>query len=371
MLGKHTRNLGTLLLAVGLAIALALPAMADASSGIAWLKMQQNADGGFGSPQSSAGMTADVLLAAAAVGDNGLGWAQEGAKTALSYLEANAGTIAKAGETAKVVLALIASGENPRDLGGVDLIAKLEGMTGSDGRIGGEGDFINDHCYALIALSSARRPIPAKAVDYLLTRQIEDGTWSWNGDTSAGSGDNNTAAMAVIALIAAGVPADNAQIQKALTHLHGQQNPDGGFPYIKPSPFGTASDANSTAVVMWAIKAAGEDPAGVDWKYQGQDGLSALDKLRSFQNESGAFRWQDATPDDNLASTVQALISLEMKTLPFATMDVGQATAAPTAPPQEPGTLPETGANLWLQTLLLLGSGLALTGAGLYLKRQH
>ena len=31
-------------------------------------------------------------------------------------------------------------------------------------------------------------------------------------------------------------PQDHAQIQKALTHLAAQQNEDGGFPYINPSP---------------------------------------------------------------------------------------------------------------------------------------
>ena len=200
----------------------------------------------------------------------------------------------------------------------------------------------------MIALSSARRAVPAAAIDYLLARQIADGTWSWNGGTAAGSGDNNTAAMAVIALMAAGVPADHPQVQKTLQHFTAQQNADGGFPYIKPSPYGTDSDSNSTAVVMWAIKAAGQDPAGVDWKFQGQDGRSALDRMRAFQNASGAFRWQDAVPADNLASTVQALVALGLKTLPFATMDVG---APATSAPAQPQILPETGADLWLPPL--------------------
>jgi prenyltransferase beta subunit len=383
------RTIGTALIALTVVMALALAALADSPQALEWLKAQQNADGGFGSPASSAGATADVLLAAAATGDNALGWAQEGGETAQAFLVASASSVVKAGEAAKVALALIASGVNPRDVGGVDLVAKLEEMVGDDGRIGGEGEFLNEHAYSMIALCSARRggqrPVPAEAVQYLLDRQIEDGTWSWNGDTTAGSGDNNTAAMAVVALIAAGIPADDARIQKTLDHFQGQQNADGGFPYISPSDYGTDSDSNSTSVVMWAILAAGQDPAGVDWKFQGQDGLSALDRLRAFQNASGAFRWQDGTPDDNLASTVQAVIAMELKTLPFATMDVdggiadaderaadadepvGDESASDKATPE---LLPETGVNLWLQSLALLGAGIALVGVGLWLRRR-
>lgn len=383
---KYTaKRIVAIAFALAIALTLALPALADGPAAVGWLKTQQNADGGFGSPASSLGATADVLLAAAATRDNALGWAQEGGETAQAFLEANGPSVTKAGEAAKVILALIASDVNPRDVGGVDLVAKLEGMVGDDGRIGGEGEFLNEHAYAMIALRSAQRPISAGAVQYLLERQIEDGTWSWNGDTTAGSGDNNTAALAVLALIAAGVPSDHPQIQKTIAHFRTQQNADGGFPYINPSPYGTDSDANSTAVVAWALKAAGEDPAGDDWKYQGQDGLSVLDRLRAFQNESGAFRWQDGTPDDNFASTVQAAIAVELKTLPFATMDVtgdaadageGAAGADESASDEAssdevpPELLPETGVNLWLQVLALWGAGIALVGVGLWLRRR-
>jgi hypothetical protein len=352
----------TAALVLALTSGMASLALADGSSAVAWLKAQQNADGGFGTPSSSLSTTADVLLAVASTGESAIGWTRDG-KTPLAYLAANVKSAAKAGDTSKLILALIASGTSPRNLGGIDLVARLEGMVGQDGKIGTEADFINEHCYAMIALSSARRAVPAAAVDYLLARQIADGTWSWNGSTAAGSGDNNTAAMAVIALVAAGVPADHPQVQKALQHFKAQQNADGGFPYVKPSPYGTDSDSNSTAVVMWAIKAAGQDPAGVDWKYQGQDGHSALDRMRAFQNASGAFRWQDAVPADNMASTVQALVALGLKTLPFATMDVG----APV--PAQPQTLPETGADLWLPAPALLGAGAALVGIGLGLRR--
>ena len=351
----------TLIVAMALAIALtvALPVLADGPSAVAWLKTQQNADGGFGSPASTVGATADVLLAVAAAGDNALDWSQ-GGSSAYAYLEANAEAITGIGDMGKVTLALIASGQNPRNLGVVDLINKLEGSLQDSGQYGDSG-LINDQAYAMLALSSARRVVPGAAVEYVLSRQIADGTWSWNGDTTEGTGDNNTAAVAVLALIAAGVPGDHEQIEKTMAHLKAQQNEDGGFPYINPSAYGTDSDANSTAVVMWAIQAAGQDPAGNAWKYEGQDGLSALDKIRAFQNDSGAFRWQDAFADDNFMSTVQALVALELKTVPFAWMDVGDVRIMAVS---QPTTLPETGADLWWSVIALLGSGAALAGIG-------
>jgi hypothetical protein len=208
--------------------------------------------------------------------------------------------------------------------------------------------------------------MPDSATAYLLDRQIADGTWAWNGDTTEGTGDNNTAAMVVVALRAAGVPADHSQIVKTLDHFKGQQNADGGFPYISPSPYGTDSDSNSTAVVIWAIKAVGQDPAGDDWKYEGQDGLSPVDRMQGFRNESGAYRWQDAMPDDNFLSTVQAMIAAEIKTLPFATMAVGEA--VPVA--VEPVAMPETGGSVWLVVAMLIASGVALTGIGVGLRQR-
>jgi hypothetical protein len=376
---RKTCTTATVLIALVLSMVLSLTALADGSDAVAWLKTQQNADGGFGDPESAPGATADVLLAAAANDENALDWAQVGGETARDYLAGQAASISNAGNIAKVILALVASGVDPRDLGGVDLVAELESMIGEEGKIGGEGAFVNEHAYGMVALSSVQRPIPAASIDYLLKLQIEDGSWSWNGDTSEGSGDNNTAAMAIVALIAAGVPADHAQIQKTIAFFHEQQNEDGGFPYIKPSPYGTDSDANSTAVVIWALLAAGEDPAGTGWKAQGQDGRSALDRLRAFQNESGAFRWQDPAaageaPEDNFAATVQAAVAVEMKTLPLATMGVGEAEAAApaaTAPAAgAPEVLPETGANLWMQVFVLMAVGFVLTGAGLLLRQR-
>ena len=111
------RWLFTTVVVLILALGSAPLALADGSGAVAWLKAQQNADGGFGTPSSSLGATADVLLAVASTGESAIGWTKDG-KTPLAYLEANVQSAAKAGDTSKLILALIASGKNPRDLGG-------------------------------------------------------------------------------------------------------------------------------------------------------------------------------------------------------------------------------------------------------------
>jgi hypothetical protein len=164
----------------------------------------------------------------------------------------------------------------------------------------------------------------------------------------------------VQALIAAGEEAGSDTVVKALDYYKGVQNDDGGWPYQNPSDYGTDTDANSTAVTIQALIAAGQDPVGSDWTTEG--GNTPVAALEAFQNESGAFAWQAAMPDDNLLATVQALPALAGNAFPMATMDVGEA-AAPT-------TVPETGgAVLNMAWVLLLGGG-ALVGGGYALRRK-
>jgi hypothetical protein len=352
-------------MALALLFASALPALADAdiTGALDYLQSQQNPDGGFGSgfsPDSTVGSTADTLLAIVAAGGNPATF-ERGGNTPVSYLAANAPAASTGGDLSKLILAAIAAGENPRQFGGVDSVAKLEGLIGEDGRIGGEIDTFVAHTLAVLALASAERPIPAAAGDYIKMAQQENGSWAWDG-SAATAGDTNTTAFAVQALVAAGEAADGSAVNNALAYYKSIQNDDGGWPYQNPSDFGTATDANSTAVAIQAIVAAGQDPIGAGWAKAG--GSTPVSALEALQNESGAFAWQAAIPDDNLLATVQALPALARKAFPFATMDVAEA--APVAPT----TIPETGGVVFDFALTLVLSGLALAGGGYALRRK-
>ncbi|MDY7041361.1 MAG: prenyltransferase/squalene oxidase repeat-containing protein [Chloroflexota bacterium] len=342
---------------LGIALTFTAPVWADAPEALAWLRTQQNVDGGFGTTESTVDVTTDTVLAIVAAGDDPATWDRDG-HTPLSYLAANGTSAsASAGSAAKAILALVAAGEDPRTFSEVDLVYALEQQLGDDGKFGGEAETLAGHCLAIMALKSVSRPLPAAAVDWLKARQIEDGTWSWNGDTTPGGGDNNSAAYAVMALVAAGEPADGEVIAKTIAHFLAQQNDDGGFPYINPSEWGTDTDSNSTAVVIQALIAAGEDAQGTTWA---KDGSTPVSALLALQNESGAFAWQAAMPDDNFLSTIQAVPAIAGKAFPFTVTTVSE----------EPAVLPTTGGALFAPVAVAILTGVALLGAGWTLRRS-
>jgi hypothetical protein len=353
-----------LALAALLASALPVLAAADTDAALDYLTTQQNADGGFGSgfsPDSTVGSTADAVLAIVAVGGDPATF-DSGGNTPLSYLAVNAPSAATGGDLAKLILAVIAAGQDPREFGGVDSVTKLESMLGADGKIGNEMDTLVGHSLAILALKSAQRPVPAVAVDYVKSAQQESGAWAWDGSAETAA-DTNTTAFAVQALVVADDTASSDAVTHALVYYKAIQNEDGGWPYQNPSDYGTGTDTNSTAVTIQALIAANQDPVGTDWAtVEGNTPLSALEAL---QNESGAFAWQAAVPDDNLLATVQALPAIAGKAFPLATVAAGEATV------MAPATIPATGgvaANLMLPLIL---SGLALVGGGWALSRRR
>lgn len=356
-----------LVLVVVLLAVVPVSAAFEPNAALDYLRSQQNADGGFGSgfsPESTLGATADVVLAIVSAGGDPAAFNREG-NTPLSYLAAQAPSAVTGGDLAKLALAVVAAGENPRQFGGVDAVARLEGLLGPSGKIGGDADTLVGHCLAVLALKGAGQPIPSAAVDYIKSAQQDSGAWAWDG-SAATAADTNTTAFAVQALAAAGVPAGDEVVTRALAYYKGIQNEDGGWPYQNPSTYGTATDANSTAVSIQAILAAGQDPAGSGWATAA--GSTPMAALEALQNESGAFAWQAAMPDDNLLATVQALPAVAGQAFPLAPRQVAAGTAAVAAP----ATMPETGggAGLVLPASLLLG-GLGMAGLGLALSRKR
>lgn len=353
----------TLVVAAVLAVAAPALAAVDATAALGYLETQQNADGGFGSgfsPDSSLSSTADAVLAIVAAGGD-LAAFDKGGNTPLTYLAAQAPSAAAGGDLAKLILAATATGENPRQFGGIDSVAKLEALIGADGKIGTATDTFFGHCLAVLALTSAERPVPATAMDLIKTAQQTGGGWAWDGSATT-TADTNTTALAVQALAAAGEVLTGKAMAQALSYYKGIQNDDGGWPYQSPSSFGTATDANSTAVTIQAILAAGQDPAGAEWTTAtGQTPVTALEAL---QNPSGAFAWQANTPD-NLLATVQALPALAGKPFPLVKMDVG-----PAVTPPPPSTIPVTGGPAMNLALPLILVGLGLACGGYTLRRR-
>ncbi|MGW3956727.1 prenyltransferase/squalene oxidase repeat-containing protein [Streptomyces sp. NPDC004752] len=133
---------------------------------------------------------------------------------------------------------------------------------------------------ALLAQRTVSVTPAAKAVDWLTGQQCANGAFApFRAEPARDCDakvmvDTNSTAAAVQALAATGGHKDATG--KAVTWLKSVQNEDGGWGYAP----GGASDANSTAVVIGALAAAGERPAEVvKGGKDGKDGKSPYDAL--------------------------------------------------------------------------------------------
>jgi hypothetical protein len=119
--------------------------------------------------------------------------------------------------------------------------------------------------------------------------------------------------MALQALIAAGEPVTSTSVVSGLNYLEYAQNEDGGFPYSPDSSYGTDSDTNSTAYVVQALVAAGEDPLTGTWAISNSNPISYL---LSMQLPDGSFEWQKGYGTDQWA-TRQAIPALLQQAYPL------------------------------------------------------
>ncbi|MFJ2233929.1 prenyltransferase/squalene oxidase repeat-containing protein [Streptomyces sp. NPDC087859] len=179
----------------------------------------------------------------------------------------------------------------------------------------GDGDPTYDGVWrqssALIAQHRVKVRPAAQAISWLAGQQCANGAFAaFRADPAKACDskvmvDTNSTAVAVQALSAVGGHQD--EIDKATTWLQSMQNKDGGWGYTP----GGASDANSTAVVIGALGAAGQDVATV--VHEGKSPFDALKKLALPCAKGGAFAYQ---PDKkgkltaNADATAAAVVGL-------------------------------------------------------------
>ncbi len=354
-------------LALALFAAFALPAWGEdpVETGLDYLAAQQQADGGFTngfSAGSDLGTTCDIVLAITAGGQDASTWVSDSGNSPLDYLYAQMarGAVDKLGPKAKVMMALLVTGQDPVAFAGHNLITELSAAY--EKTTGSYGGTIFDQALVMLALFGAGQPVPNGAAQYLLDNQCTDGAWALFGGTAAGTGDTNTTALAVQALLATGY---QDEIGEAFAYFHRVQNSDGGFPYQNPSDYGTDTDANSTAVVLQALLATGE-PLG-NWAPGGTDPLGALVALHD--PASGAFFWQAGLPYPNVLATAQAIPVVMGHT--FAHLPHVGAVNAP-GPVVAPDVilLPESGGTVLLPAGLI-ALGAAAMSVGFVLRRRQ
>ncbi|MEU5316104.1 prenyltransferase/squalene oxidase repeat-containing protein [Streptomyces sp. NPDC021056] len=179
----------------------------------------------------------------------------------------------------------------------------------------GDGDPTYDGVWrqssALIAQHRVKVRPAAQAISWLAGQQCANGAFAaFRADPAKACDskvmvDTNSTAVAVQALSAVGGHQD--EIDKATTWLQSMQNKDGGWGYTP----GGASDANSTAVVIGALGAAGQDVATV--VHEGKSPFDALKKLALPCAKGGAFAYQPDKKGEltaNADATAAAVVGL-------------------------------------------------------------
>ncbi len=231
-------------------------------------------------------------------------------EVSLDHLKTVSGTLAT--DYAKVILAIVAAGENPSAFGNIDYIDKLKTYLNND-QIGDSG-LLNDDMWAIIALGACNESASTeaqKAKEYIIANQNSNGGW---GYAVGGDSDTNDTAAGIIALREAGVLADDAVIVNALNYLKTAQNNDGGFGWIS----GSDSDSGSDSWVIIALNKLGID--STSWI---KESNSPLSHLQTLQDIDGGFWW--TSPGTSKAMTSFAVIALSGKSFPIAYLsDTGE-----------------------------------------------
>ncbi len=276
------------------------------------------------------GNTVDAILA---LDGAGVGRSEAGAATA--YLVAHLGDYVGsggetyAGPTAKALLAVLAQGLDPHDVGGTDLVATLAGLETPSGRfsdVSAYGDYSNTigQALAIIALARAGAPVSAAAVTFLRDQACSDGGFRIDPSAEGCASDPDATAFAVQALLAVGAPTldTSSPASAGLDFLVGIQGPDGGL----PSATGPMN-ANTTGVAAQAFAAGGRAAALAE--AQGflaglQYGCSFPAGLRggiAFTTADRAGSSATAPQDSDLRATPQAALGLAGGTLASVTAD--------------------------------------------------
>lgn len=322
-----------------------------------WLLAQVDPGGYLVSPYTGnpdLGSTAQAVIAL-----TGAGRGQNQVNAMVDYLKAHvedfvdpagaAGTDAP-GALAWLILDAVATGGDPYDFGGTDLVARLQATQRIDGLFGlSDQDPTYDGAVrqglAMLALHAVGLD-SAAGLGWLDDQQCADGSFvAYRSDTSVAcpvvdaanytGSDTNSTAFAAMALHAGGA---TAEASAAMTWLTGVRAADGGFPYYGDAS--QASDGNSTGVALLALTTV-----------TGTVDAQAVSALAALQTDCagdpadiGGIAYQPvagAIAPDQMA-TIQALLGLAGQAFPLVSPDLWHEAAAVCPVAETPSTTTTT-----------------------------
>ncbi|WEV79504.1 terpene cyclase/mutase family protein [Janibacter cremeus] len=309
------------------------------------------------------GLTIDAVLGMSAAGTGG-----DAAAAATDWVVANSGAYIGSGEeaysaaTAKLLTFAGARGLDPRDVAGVDLVARLQSLEQGNGQFADQseyGDYSNTlgQSFALIGLERAGVNPSTASVDFLLAQQCDDGGFRLNFDEPDTSQDDacvsdpDATSTAVQALDVVG--GHDATVQDAADYLVSRQGADGGVAGGRTTE---GVNANSAGLAAVAFRLAGrEDARGRALQYLESvtfgcetPALAGGIAYNRADFDAATAQGADAQPDGTITrTTAQAILGQTDES--YATVSAsGQSAATPTlecatAEPSDDGTTGPTG----------------------------
>jgi energy-coupling factor transport system substrate-specific component len=292
---------------VAIALLLVVPAGAVAASAPQraerYLLNAQNADGGFGTAKggsSSPLYTGWAGLALGAAGRNPQDVKRPGGRSLARYVLRGSGSLRDIGEIERTALLAKVAGLNPRSFGGRDLLAEIEKRRRSNGSISG---FVSYTAFGMMALRAGGASVGGSTADWLGNAQNSDGGFGV-APSSASDADMTGAALQALAAVGRG---GRPSAQRAVQWLLDNQNGDGGFGQFKGRP----SNAQSTSYAVQGLLAVGEG---------GGAASRAQTYLIRRQRSDGSISYSTSSTQTPVWVTAQALMALEGKALPLATV---------------------------------------------------
>ena len=291
-----------------------LPAapLTAAAKALHWLAGQQSAaDGGY----VTAGNSVEVLMAIGANHYQGPTWRRAaGAPTLSDHVRNTGAAYAASGSAATGKLALgLSAGGGCYPHGAAlptTFYITATGIYSSGFGAGGAGP----QAWGMLGTKALSQTVSDQARTYLKSIINADGGWGW----SLGASDTNGTALALQALIAAGELTSTTEVISGVNYLEAAQNDDGGFPYDPNAVTGTDSDTNSTAYVVQALMAAGQNPLTGTWIISATNPISYL---LSMQLSDGSLAWMSSNPQPNQFATRQAVPALLGRSFPLRMTD--------------------------------------------------
>jgi hypothetical protein len=224
-----------------------------------------------------------------------------------------------AGQAGKVASAVALVGRNPRAFAGIDLVKIIQdSYDPKTGRYHPLYEF--RHTLAVEGLLRSGVQVPPDALDVLFKAQLPDGGWFWSFDGK--KSDIDTTGRVLQVLAGAAKRQNAAAYGRAADLLARSQLAEGGWNVgYRVGP----ANANSTAMAVGGLWAAGLDPQGSRFQRNAAEsrafggsafptnkGRGALDALMGFQEWSGAFAYirQAGQEEVRLLATTDALGAL-------------------------------------------------------------